>query len=93
MRKANAVAGVGLADEILPSPSIAARAEQKIDETAERKDVVADEEILEIQHAGAFAERLKVRPDIKAKDTGKRQEDDEEHAPANDDLAVDTKKL
>ena len=87
-REAYALTGVGLGDKVIPAPAIAARAEAKVDKASQRQQVVADEEVLQIQHAGALAERLEAAPDVEAKNAGQRQQDDSDDAIADGFLAL-----
>ena len=87
-REAYALAGVGLGNKVIPAPAIAARAEAKVDKASQRQEVVADEEVLQVQHAGAFAERLEAAPDVEAKNAGQRQQDDSDDAIADGFLAL-----
>ena len=86
-REAYALTGVGLGDEVIPAPAIAARAEAKVDKASQRQQVVADEEVLQVKHAGALAERLDIAPDVEAKNAGQRQQNDSDDANANGFLA------
>ena len=46
-REPDAFALVGLGEEVLPTPAIAARAEDHIEQATERQHVVGDDEVLE----------------------------------------------
>ena len=87
-REAYALTGVGLGDKVIPAPAIAARAEAKVDKASQRQQVVADEEVLQVKHAGAFAERLEAAPDVEAENAGQRQQDDSDDAIADGFLAL-----
>ena len=86
-REAYALTGVGLSDEVIPAPAIAARAEAKVDKASQWQQVVADEEVLQVKHTGALAERLDIAPDVEAKNAGQRQQNDSDDANANGFLA------
>ena len=58
IRQFCAVSGVRFFGKFFPAPAVLRYAEQKVDERAERKCDVADEEIFQIEDAGTFAERL-----------------------------------
>lgn len=92
-RERDAFAGVGFADEVVPSPSVAARAECEVDEAAERQEVVADEEVFEIEHARAGAERLEAAPDVEAEHARQRQHDHRRDADLDDLVAVCMREL
>ena len=61
-------------EKILKSPSIPAGTEHQVNETSEWKQVVADDEILEIQHVAALSERHETTPEIETQHARKRQE-------------------
>ena len=86
-REGHALTGVGLGDKVIPAPAIAARAEAKVDKASQRQQIVADEEVLQVKHAGALAERLDIAPDVEAKNAGQRQQNDSDDANANSFLA------
>ena len=87
-REAYALAGVGLGDKVIPAPAIAARAEAKVDKASQWQQVVADEEVLQVKHACALAERLYIAPDVEAKNAGQRQQDNSDDAIADGFLAL-----
>ena len=55
-READALTSINLFNEFVPAPAVARSAEGQEDEAAQWQDIVADEEVFQIQHAGAFAE-------------------------------------
>ena len=87
-REAYALTGVGLGDKVIPAPAIAARAEAKVDKASQRQQVVADEEVLQVKHAGALAERLEAAPDVEAENAGQRQQNNSDDAKADGFLAL-----
>ena len=72
LRKLHASARIGLGYEPVPAPSVAVAAEEHEQEGAQRKNVVADDEVLQIEHRAAGTEGLEVGPDVEAEDAGKR---------------------
>lgn len=71
-----ALAGVGLGEEILPAPAAAGDAEKQIDEAAEREDVVCDDEILERLNIRLRAERLEAGEHVVAEHARHGEEKD-----------------
>ena len=57
---------VGLLLEVLPAPAAAGGAEQQVNQRTERQPDVGHEEVLEVEHVRACAERLEAGPDIEA---------------------------
>lgn len=86
--EANALAGVNLFDELIPAPAIAGGAEGQEYQAAKRQDIVADEKILQVQHAGAFAKRLKAAPDVEAENAGQRQQNHADNSEGDEATAV-----
>ena len=86
--EANALAGVNLFDELIPAPAIAGGAEGQEHQAAQRQDVVADEKILQVQHAGAFAKRLEAAPDVEAENAGQRQKNHADNSEGDEATAV-----
>ena len=73
-RELHAFSLICLLEEILKSPSIPAGTEHQVNETSEWKQVVADDEILEIQHVAALSERHETTPEIETQHARKRQD-------------------
>ena len=82
-RELHAFSLICLLEEILKSPSIPAGTEHQVNEASERKQVVADDEILEIQHVAALSERHEATPDIEAQHARKRQDRDHHQIDAD----------
>jgi len=93
LREGDAFAGVGFFDEVVPAPAVAARAESEVDEAAEREEVVADEEVFEIEDARARAEGLEAAPDIEAEHAWEREHDHRRDADLDDFVAVRMREL
>lgn len=87
-READALTGINLFNEFVPAPAIASGAEGQEDEAAQRQDVVADEEVFQIKHAGAFAQRLKAAPDIEAENAGQGQQNHADNSKGDEATAV-----
>lgn len=73
-RELHAFSLICLLEKILKSPSIPAGTEHQVNETSEWKQVVADDEILEIQHVAALSERHETTPEIETQHARKRQD-------------------
>ena len=86
--EANALAGVNLFDELIPAPAIAGGAEGQEHQAAQRQDVVADKEVLQVQHAGAFAKRLEAAPDVEAENAGQGQQNHADNSKGDETTAV-----
>ena len=71
----HAAALIGLLLEVLPAPAVTGGAEQQVDQRAERQPDIRHEEVLEVEHVRAVAERLEARPDVKAEHARQRQQD------------------
>ena len=87
-REGNALAGVNLFDELIPAPAVAGGAEGQEHQTAERQDIVADEEVLQVQHAGAFAQRLEAAPDVEAENAWQGQQNHADNSEGDETTAV-----
>ena len=66
---------VGLLLEVLPTPAAAGGAEQQVNQRTERQPDVGHEEVLEVEHVRACAERLEAGPDIETEHARQRQQD------------------
>ena len=75
-RELHAAAGIRLGHEVIPAPAVAMTAEQHEHEGAERQNVVADDEVFQIQHGASLAEGFKARPDIEAENAGQGEQGD-----------------
>ena len=60
---------VGFSDKIIPSPSVFACAEEKIEKTSDRKKVVRDNKVFKILDRTSCTERLNIAKDVESKDT------------------------
>ena len=68
-----ALAGVGLLGKVLPAPAVAGRAEQQVDQRADRQPNIGHQEIFQIHNGGAVAEGLEAGPQIETQHAGQRQ--------------------
>jgi len=87
-REAYTLTCINLFNEFVPAPAVAGSAEGQEDKAAQRQDVVADEEVFQIQHAGAFAQRLKAAPDIEAENAGQGQQNHADNSKGDEATAV-----
>lgn len=71
-RESDSLSAVCLLCKLLPSPSIPAGAEQKINQTSKRKQIVAYQEIFKIQNIFSCAQRRNPTPYIKSENTWNR---------------------
>ena len=58
LREFHAVPGIGLPDEIVPSPAVLMRTEHQVDHRAQRQDVVGDKEVFQVHDGGTAAQGL-----------------------------------
>ena len=65
--KFNTVSKIRLFDEVVPSPSIAGNAEQQVNKASKGKQVVGDNEVLQVLNGASCAKRLKTAPYIESK--------------------------
>ena len=71
-REPDSLSAVRFLCKLLPSPSITTGAEQKINQTAKRKQIVAYQEIFKIQNIFSCAQRRNPTPYIKSENTWNR---------------------
>ena len=69
---------VGFLCELIPSPSIAARAEEQVYHAAQREQVVGYDEVFQILDSRACADGLDAGPEVEAEHTGQGKQDDED---------------
>ena len=73
LRELHTLAGIGFLNEALPAPAIAAGTEQQVSQASQGKQVIGDDEILQILNRGACAQRSNCAPDIEAENTAGSQ--------------------
>ena len=66
---------IGFGDEIVPAPAPSVAAEGEEEQGAEGQQVIAEEEVFQIQHGGAFPERLETGQDVEAERAGQGEEE------------------
>src|SRR5699024_4070260 len=81
------------ADKVVPTPAAAADAEQQIDKRAQRQNVVGDDEVLQIEDGGIFAERLNKAEQVVSQQSRQRQYDDCHHIKYNRFFAAPAPKV
>ena len=69
-------AGVCFFDEVIPAPAVTTGTESKVDQAAQGQQVVADEEVFQVEDAGAFAQRLETAPEVETEYAGQGKQDD-----------------
>ena len=79
------LARIGLGNEVVPAPAVAVAAEQHEQEGAERKNVVADDEVFKIKHGAALAEGLEAGPHVEAENAGQGKQGEHQEI---DDLGL-----
>ena len=61
---------VGFFQEVFPAPAVTGRTEEHVHEAAERKQIVADDEVFQIQDRSALSERCKPAQHVIAEHAG-----------------------
>lgn len=74
-RHGESLAGVHLVDEAVVAPAHLGDAEEQIDQRAEGHQVIAQDEVLEIENRRADAHRVHAREHREAHGAGQRQQD------------------
>ena len=64
LRELHALTGVGFLNEALPAPAVAAGTEQQVSQASQGKQVIGDDEILQILNRTTRAQRLEAAPQI-----------------------------
>lgn len=85
-RKAQARPLVGLGRKLVPSPAVTGGAEQNEQNGSGGQHVAADKKILQIQHGGAFSQRLEPGQLVETQDAGQGQQS-QKHAVDQHGLA------
>ena len=83
LRELHTLAGIGFLNEALPAPAIAAGTEQQVSQASQGKQVIGDDEILQILNRGACAQRSNCAPDIEAENTGQGEQQDRNEVDRN----------
>ena len=74
--KVDSLSCIRLFRKVLPAPANFAGTEQKVNQTADRKKIVAHKEILQIQDILSLSQRLETAPQIESEDTRQGQKAD-----------------
>ena len=75
VRKMESDSGIRLRQEVSVSPAAFPGTEECNHQSPERQEIIADNEILQIQNTGSFPQRLEALPQIESKNAGKRTEE------------------
>ena len=77
LREHEALAGVRFGDEVVPSPATLVTAEEQEHHRAEGQQVVADDEVFQIEDHGAGAEGLDAGQHVEAEGAGQGEQEDQ----------------
>ena len=77
LREHEALAGVRFGDEVVPSPAALVTAEEQEHHRAEGQQVVADDEVFQIEDHGAGAEGLDAGQHVEAEGAGQGEQEDQ----------------
>ena len=77
LREHEALAGVRFGDEVVPSPAAFVAAEEQEHHRAEGQQVVADDEVFQIEDHGAGAEGLDAGQHVEAEGAGQGEQEDQ----------------
>ena len=75
MGEAGSLPLIGFGDEAVPAPTPPVAAEEEEEQGAEGQQVVAEEEVFQIQHGGTFAEGLEAGQEAEAERAGQGEEE------------------